>query len=77
MLSMPPEPPAPSPADQRLRRFLSERMRMSHIDQPLMLVPQASAQRLELLGHGLPSNSQPGPSGGHRPADPGRRRAPD
>ena len=29
---MPPEPPAPSPADQHLRRFLSERMRMSEVD---------------------------------------------
>jgi hypothetical protein len=28
---MPPEPPTPSPAHQRLRRFLSERMRMSPI----------------------------------------------
>jgi hypothetical protein len=35
--SMPPEPPTPSPAYQRLRRFISERMRMSHIYQPLML----------------------------------------
>jgi hypothetical protein len=49
---------------------------MSPIDQPLMLVPQASAQRLELLGHGLPGNSQPSPSGGHRSADPGRGRDP-
>lgn len=34
---MPPEPPTPSPAYQRLRRFISERMGMSPIDQPLML----------------------------------------
>jgi len=34
---MPAEHPTPSPAYQRLRRFISERMRMSHIDQPLML----------------------------------------
>ena len=34
---MPPEPPTPSTAYQRLRRFIAERMRMSHIDQPLML----------------------------------------
>lgn len=36
-------PPTPSPAYQRLRRFIAERIRMSHIDQPLMLVPKASA----------------------------------
>ena len=32
--SMHPEPPTPSPAYQRLRRFIAERMRMSPIDQP-------------------------------------------
>lgn len=30
--------PAPSPAYQRLREFIAERMRMSHIYQPLMLM---------------------------------------
>ena len=60
---MPAQPTAPSPAYQRLRRFLSERMRMSHVDLPLMLLPQASAQRLELLDHGLPGNGLPSPSG--------------
>jgi hypothetical protein len=36
-------PPHPSPTDERLRDTIAERMRMSHIDQPLML--------MELLGH--------------------------
>jgi hypothetical protein len=34
---------SPSATFQRLRQTIAERMRMSHIDQPLML--------LELLGH--------------------------
>jgi len=38
-------PPTPSPTDERLRHYIAKRMRMSHIDQPLML--------MELLGHGL------------------------
>ena len=38
-------PPLPSSTYQRLRHTIAERMRMSHIDQPLML--------MELLGHGL------------------------
>jgi len=36
-------PPHPSPTDERLRQSLAERMRMSPIDQSLML--------MELLGH--------------------------
>jgi hypothetical protein len=55
-----PHAPAPSAAFLRLRAFIAERMRMSPIDQPLML--------LELLG-----NSQPRPSAGRGPADPGQR----
>jgi hypothetical protein len=38
-------PPTPSPTDERLRDTIAKRMRMSHVDQPLML--------MELLGHGL------------------------
>ena len=38
-----PMPPHPSPTYERLRHTIAERMRMSHIDQPLML--------MELLGH--------------------------
>jgi hypothetical protein len=38
-------PPTPSPTDERLRDTIAKRMRMSHIDQPLML--------MELLGRGL------------------------
>ena len=38
-----PEPPTPSSAYQRLHRFIAEQMRMSQIDQPLMLVPKTSA----------------------------------
>jgi hypothetical protein len=38
-------PPTPSPTYERLREFIAERMRMSHIDQALML--------MELLGHGF------------------------
>jgi hypothetical protein len=38
-------PPTPSPTYQRLRDTIAKRMRMSHVDQPLML--------MELLGHGL------------------------
>ena len=38
-----PMPPPPSSTYQRLRQYIAERMRMSHIYQPLML--------MELLGH--------------------------
>jgi hypothetical protein len=38
-------PPTPSPTDERLREYNARCMRMSHIDQPLML--------MELLGHGF------------------------
>jgi hypothetical protein len=31
-------PPPPSATYQRLREYIAERMRMSHIDQPLMLM---------------------------------------
>jgi hypothetical protein len=41
----PPMPPTPSPTDERLRHYIAEHMRMSHVDQPLML--------MELLGHGF------------------------
>jgi len=41
----PPMPPTPSPAYERLRDTIAKRMRMSHVDQPLML--------MELLGHGF------------------------
>ena len=43
-------PPVPSPAYQRLRRFIAERMRMSHIYQPLML--------MELLGRSSPAPAE-------------------
>jgi len=39
----PPMPPTPSPTYERLRHYIAERMRMSHVYQPLML--------MELLGH--------------------------
>ena len=39
----PPMPPTASPTYERLRHYISERMRMSHIYQPLIL--------MELLGH--------------------------
>ena len=31
-------PPTPSPTDERLRDTIDKRMRMSHVDQPLMLM---------------------------------------
>jgi ATP adenylyltransferase len=37
-------PPPPSATYQRLRHYIAERMRMSHVYQPLML--------MELLGRG-------------------------
>ena len=37
-------PPTPSPTYERLRDTIAKRMRMSHVDQPLML--------MELLGRG-------------------------
>jgi hypothetical protein len=43
-------PPPHSATYERLRQTIAERMRMRPIDQPLMLWPKASAQRLELLG---------------------------
>jgi hypothetical protein len=45
-------PPPPSATYQRLRAFIAQQMRMSHIYQPLML--------LELLGHGF-ARQQPAP----------------
>ena len=45
-----PMPPHPSPTDERLRETIAERMRMSPIDQPLML--------MELLGHHSPAPAQ-------------------
>ena len=41
----PPMPPPPSTNCLRLRDYIGQRMRMSHIDQPLML--------MELLGRGF------------------------
>jgi hypothetical protein len=41
----PPTAPHPSPTDERLRDTIAKRMRMIHVDQPLML--------MELLGHGF------------------------
>jgi hypothetical protein len=31
-------PPTPSPTYERLRHYIAKRMRMSHVDQPLMLM---------------------------------------
>jgi hypothetical protein len=45
-------PPTPSPTYQRLRDTIAKRMRMSHVDQPLML--------MELLGRGF-ARQQPTP----------------
>ena len=49
---MPPPSPQPNDERQRLRRFIAERMWMSHVYQPLML--------MEFLGHGL-ARQQPAP----------------
>jgi hypothetical protein len=43
-------PPPPSTTDERLRAFIANRMRMSPIDQPLMLK--------ELLGRRSPAPAQ-------------------
>jgi hypothetical protein len=43
-------PPHPSPTYERLRHTIAERMRMSPIDQPLML--------MELLGRRSPAPAQ-------------------
>jgi hypothetical protein len=43
-------PPPPSATYERLRAFIAERMRMSHIYQPLML--------MELLGRSSPAPAQ-------------------
>jgi hypothetical protein len=43
-------PPHPSPTYERLRDYIAQRMRMSPIDQPLML--------LELLGRSSPAPAQ-------------------
>jgi len=45
-----PLPPPPSATYQRLREYIAERMRMSHIYQPLML--------MELLGRRSPAPAQ-------------------
>ncbi len=42
-------PPTPSPTYERLRDYISKRMRMSHVDQPLIL--------RELLGRRSPASS--------------------
>ena len=47
-----PMPPTPSPTDERLRDTVARRMRMSHVEQPLML--------MELQGHGF-ARQQPAP----------------
>ena len=62
-------PPTPSPTYERLHDFIARRMRMSHVDQPLML--------MELMGHGWSGNSQPRPGAGRSPPDPGGGRDPD
>jgi hypothetical protein len=49
----PPMPPTPSPTYERLRDTIARRMRMSHVDQPLML--------MELLGHGFARQQQAPP----------------
>jgi len=49
---IPPCPKPPPPPYQRLRETIAKRMRMSHVDQPLML--------MELLGHGF-ARQQPAP----------------
>ena len=46
----PPLPPPPSATYERLRHYIAERMRMSHIYQPLML--------MELLGRRSPAPAQ-------------------
>ncbi len=51
---MSPMPPTPSLTDKRLRYTIAKRMRMSHVDQPLML--------MELLGHGF-ARQQPAQPG--------------
>ena len=38
-------PPLPSAAYERLRLYIAERMRMSHIDQPLMLMERICRRR--------------------------------
>ena len=43
-------PPPPSATYQRLRHYIAERMRMSHVYQPLML--------MELLGRRSPAPAQ-------------------
>lgn len=43
-------PPNPSPTYERLREYIAQRMRMSHIYQPLML--------MELLGRRSPAPAQ-------------------
>jgi hypothetical protein len=43
-------PPHPSPTYERLRHYIAQRMRMSHIYQPLML--------MELLGRHSPAPAQ-------------------
>ena len=43
-------PPTPSPTYERLPEFIAERMRMGHVDQPLML--------MELLGRRSPAPAQ-------------------
>lgn len=43
-------PPTPSSTDQRLRHFIAQRMRMSHVYQPLML--------MELLGRHSPAPAE-------------------
>ena len=43
-------PPTPSPTDERLRDTIAKRMRMSHVDQPLML--------MELLARRSPAPAQ-------------------
>ncbi len=60
-----PVPPPPSATYQRLRHYIAERMRMSHVYQPLML--------MELLGQGVAWQDAARPRHrGRCPADPHR-----
>jgi len=62
-------PPTPTATYERLREYIDKRMRMSHIDQPLML--------MVLLGHGFARQQPARPCAGRGPPDPGGRRDPD
>jgi hypothetical protein len=54
-------PPTPSPTDERLRDTIAKRMRMSHVDQHLML--------MELLGRRSPAPAPTDWRAAHKVAD--------